>query len=158
MKSLTRCQSTLSFLRISPSEGSEGSTSNWCIFEPSTYGVPNGLSTCYSSIATPPSFDLVSGLYASAQQVNLTSSPNLGTVRYTLNGSEPTGSDALFPESGLTIEGNTVLRARTFGSSADVYPRHGRRHLHRGWIGPRNPGHFFDDGSRKPLRLEHWDL
>ena len=100
----------------------EGSTSNWCIFEPSTYGVPNGLSTCYSSIATAPSFDLVSGLYASAQQVNLTSSPNLGTVRYTLNGSEPTGSDALFPESGLTIEGNTVMRARTFGSSADVYP------------------------------------
>jgi hypothetical protein len=62
-----------------------------------------------------PLFSPEGGLYTGPQEVTLTSATQYARIHYTDDGSEPTGSSALYL-SPLTISKNTVVKARAYKS------------------------------------------
>ncbi len=100
---------------------SRGRTSNgaatWSIFTTPSPGSTNGIG--FSSYATIPSMSLAAGIYPSSINVSL-SSPDIGvTIRYTLDGSEPSGTSPLY-SSAIAINTSTVLKARSFPTTASI--------------------------------------
>jgi hypothetical protein len=62
---------------------------------------------------SPPTADPPGGSYATAQSVSLTAETQT-TIRYTLDGNEPTESSALYSTPVAVPAGTTVLKARAF--------------------------------------------
>lgn len=81
------------------------------VYTTPTPGSANGEGT--SGYAQTPEFSLISGAYSGSQQVSI-SVPEGCTVRYTLNGSEPTSSSALYDGTPITISKTGVVRAAAF--------------------------------------------
>ena len=52
-------------------------------------------------------------MFLSSQSVVLSSNSDMGTIRYTLDGKEPTCESAIY-EAPIFINKNTVLKARVF--------------------------------------------
>lgn len=89
-------------------------TSNWFYFgepTPSSSNNTEGITT--TEFAKGVIFSQDGGFYDSPISVELSSSNNLGTVRYTLDGSEPTSTTTAY-SSAIFIESNTTLTARVF--------------------------------------------
>ena len=61
-----------------------------------------------------PEASLKSGTYDGAQQVALDCATKDATIRYTLDGSEPTAESAIYDDEPLTIANTTTLKARAF--------------------------------------------
>ena len=61
-----------------------------------------------------PEASLKSGTYDGAQQVALDCATKDATIRYTLDGSEPTAESAIYDDEPLTITNTTTLKARAF--------------------------------------------
>ena len=61
-----------------------------------------------------PEASLKSGTYDGAQQVALDCATKDVTIRYTLDGSEPTAESAIYDDEPLTITDTTTLKARAF--------------------------------------------
>ena len=78
----------------------EGSSTEWCIFDPPTPGEPNADAPCYSGILPSPQLTVPSGFYDNAQTVQLASAIPNAQVRYTLDGSVPSPS----PHSGRWVD------------------------------------------------------
>ncbi|MCC6542374.1 MAG: CotH kinase family protein [Flavobacteriales bacterium] len=84
------------------------------LFDAPTPGATNSTSNPYSAYAETPVINTPSSISATPLSVTL-SNPNVGTssLRYTLDGSEPTTSSSLFV-GPIPINASTVLRARAF--------------------------------------------
>jgi hypothetical protein len=79
--------------------------------EPTPGGPSRGDS--WSSLVAPVIVSHASGYYDTAQSVSMTCASPSATIRYTLDGTEPTTSSAVFT-SALNVNGNTILRAAAF--------------------------------------------
>jgi len=102
---------------------SRGRTSDgaatWSLFTTPTPAAAN--TGAKSNYATRPSMTVVPGFYASAQTVSIFS-PDLGvTIYYTLDGTTPTTTSAVY-STPIPISTTTVVRARAFSSNPLVPP------------------------------------
>jgi hypothetical protein len=91
------------------------STGSWVLFTEPTPGSPNpGFG--YTGISSSPRFSPDGGFYPSAPELDLILPGEEGTVRYTLDGSEP---DSTSPEwtGPLQMGGTTIVRARAYEES-----------------------------------------
>jgi gliding motility-associated-like protein len=85
----------------------------WNLFIGPTPGAANtGAVVDYPST---PTLSPAAGFYAGAQQVTMTTGS--GVIRYTLDGSEPTATSALYT-GPVTVNATTVVRAKAFGAAA----------------------------------------
>lgn len=87
------------------------------LFGTATPNATNNLSVPYSGYLLSPTFSLPSGFYGASIGVLITN-PNGGSssIRYTLDGSDPTASSTLYSGSAITISFTKVLKARAFTS------------------------------------------
>lgn len=102
---------------------SRGRTTNgaaaWSVFLNPTPNASNNTATPYQTYATTPSMNKVAGFYAAAQSITITSpDPNV-TIRYTTNGSTPTGSSTVYTVP-FNVSATTVVRARAFSSVSTI--------------------------------------
>lgn len=78
---------------------------------------PNALNTGAINFYTPkPTFSVQAGFYPSAQTVSISCIDPTATIRYTLDGSDPTTSSTLYT-TPINITSTKVLRAVAFSSS-----------------------------------------
>jgi gliding motility-associated-like protein len=91
--------------------------STWSLF---TTPTPNAANTNPKiGYANKPQLSVQAGFYPSAQTVTIsTSDPSL-TIRYTLDGTEPTAASTLY-STPLNIATTTVVRARSFSTNPDI--------------------------------------
>jgi gliding motility-associated-like protein len=91
----------------------------WSVFTTPTPGASNtGTALEY---ATTPSFSVQAGFYPGSQTVTITTpDPNI-TLRYTTNGSAPTGTSTIY-SAPISITTTTVLRVTAYSSNPAVLP------------------------------------
>ena len=89
-------------------------SSNWFRFGEPTPGKTNSTEGIKSTLfAGDVIFSEPGGFFTSSQSVILSSNSSSGTIRYTLDGKEPTSESALY-EAPISINKNTILKARVF--------------------------------------------
>ena len=98
------------------SYGRVGNGNTWKFLSEATRGKKNGAQG-YDRRLSAPDFSVEGGMYAQGGTVSLTA-PSGGEIRYTLDGSEPVASSALYTSPIAYQKGVTCLRARAFGSGA----------------------------------------
>jgi hypothetical protein len=89
---------------------------NWKYFKTPTPRTNNGVSTI-TGIAPPPHFNVERGLFESPFQLILNADLPGATIRYTIDGSEPTDTNGLAYTGPVTIAKTTVFRAATFAAN-----------------------------------------
>ncbi|MEF3694413.1 MAG: chitobiase/beta-hexosaminidase C-terminal domain-containing protein [Candidatus Cloacimonadota bacterium] len=70
-------------------------------------------SVSYNMQLEPPIFSLPAGQYPTPQSVSITHSNPIAEIRYTIDGSDPTESSAVYTQA-IPINGNTMLKARAY--------------------------------------------
>lgn len=104
---------------------SRGRTTNgastWSLFIAPTPNASNNTATPYLGYAPTPTLSVPAGFYTSAQNIAMSTTGAGVTVRYTVNGSEPTIASALYA-APLAIPTTSVVRARAFSSNPSVFP------------------------------------
>jgi len=86
----------------------------WKLFTSPTPGTAN---TGAQNFYTPkPLIDIQPGFYASAQTVSMTCADATATIRYTLDGSEPTNASTAY-SGPVNIATTSLLRAKAFSSN-----------------------------------------
>jgi gliding motility-associated-like protein len=95
---------------------SDGSAT-WSVFTNST---PNSANTgAKQEYATKPTLSVQAGFYTAAQSITLTTpDPNI-TIRFTINGDEPTVASSVYT-GPIIISTTTVLRAKCFSSITSI--------------------------------------
>ncbi len=91
--------------------------SNWFYFgepTPGSANITNGILN--TGRCSPPSFTAPAGFYNSSQAIEITANSGDEEIRYTLDGSRPASTSALYTKP-LQIDTTTVVRARTFNNS-----------------------------------------
>jgi len=68
----------------------------------------------FSGITEPPVFSHLGGFYSASFPLQLSSADPLVTIRYTVDGTEPTALTGLAYSAPITISSNTAFRARCF--------------------------------------------
>ncbi len=86
--------------------------SQWYYFNQATPGAPNQTDG-YNMFAPAVQFSQEGGFYTQGIQLTLSAPDQSGTIRYTMDGTVPTDTAALY-EQPLRIDSTTVLRARLF--------------------------------------------
>ena len=71
----------------------------------------------FGGITDHPKFDMYAGFYTSGIQVKITSFDSTSTIYYTRNGDDPSSSNGTKYTRPISINTNTVLRARVFKSN-----------------------------------------
>jgi len=99
--------------------GRHPSTGAWRVYTNPTPGSANGASS-YEGYAPRPIFSAPAGFYNGPQTISLYG-PVGSTIRYTLNGSEPTASSTLY-SGPISINQTTVIRARIYSSDPALLP------------------------------------
>lgn len=105
---------------------SRGRTTNgataWALFDTPTPNASNaGAKTAYVG---KPVMNVTPGFYTSAQSVTL-SAPGAGTgvtIRYTTDGSTPTGTSNAYTGTPIAVSATTVIRARAFSTDPQLLP------------------------------------
>lgn len=89
----------------------------WSLF---TSPTPSGSNVgAQLEYATKPTFSLAAGFFTSAQSITIiTPDPNI-TIRYTTDGSDPSGVSPIY-SGPINIATTTVLRARCFSSTPNI--------------------------------------
>ncbi len=96
-------------------------SSNWMYSSAPTPGASNDASPKHTSYTSTPIMSQVGGYYTEDQIVSIqTTEPN-STIRYTLNGWNPTESSAEYTEP-ITISQTQVLKARVFSNDSLTLP------------------------------------
>jgi gliding motility-associated-like protein len=102
---------------------SRGRTPNggatWQIFSTPTPGVANGAG--FDGYTDTPTFNLAAGIYAGAQTVSISTETTGATIRYTLDGSEPSTTSTAY-SGPINIATTTAIKARAFPASANLLP------------------------------------
>ena len=90
----------------------------WRLFTTPTPGAANvGAVNFYEPT---PVMDLAPGFYAGPQSVTITCPNPTATIRYTLNGFEPTGTSPVY-SGPIPINATTVVRAKAFGTNLSSF-------------------------------------
>jgi hypothetical protein len=97
----------------------------WRYFGMPTPGAANGASTIVG-VAREPHFSVMRGLFDQPFNLLLTTTLPDATIRYTLNGSEPTLANGFTFSAPLTITNTTFVRAAVF--AANYLPSRTRTH------------------------------
>lgn len=93
---------------------STNGASDWKLF---TTPTPNAANVGAVPFYTPkPVFDVQAGFYAGAQTVSITCAEPGATIRYTLDGSNPTAASTVYT-GPINISTTTVLRAQAYGTN-----------------------------------------
>lgn len=96
---------------------------SWGLFNNPTPNAPNtGAKIAY---APAVSFSLAGGFYSGPQSVSLSCADGSATIRYTLDGSEPTAASAAFTGTPIAITSTKLLRAKAFPASGNYLPGFG---------------------------------
>ena len=111
-------QFTLTQIPVDHSSNNNGTS--WCISPNPTPGASNSAS-CFALMLEKPIYSVPAGIYASAQTVTLTSNQVGAEIRYTLNGSIPTATSALYT-GPITVPATKVLAARCFDPAGTALP------------------------------------
>lgn len=111
-------QFTLTQIPVDHSSNNNGTS--WCISPNPTPGASNSAS-CFALMLEKPIYSVPAGIYASAQTVALTSNQVGAEIRYTLNGSIPTATSALYT-GPITVPATKVLAARCFDPAGTALP------------------------------------
>lgn len=102
-----------------PSNHSYGRTvadpSKWSVFPASTPGKVNSGTDLSTETPGDPQFNLPGGIYPQAQKIKLTPSSPGDTIFYTVDGSEPTKTSAIYM-SEIALTGSQVIRAKVLKS------------------------------------------
>lgn len=93
----------------------------WCVFTLPTPKASNNTSTPYTDYASKPQENLTAGFYANPVTVTLLNDEPNSVIRYTLDGSMPTASSALYT-GPITISTTKVLKAITISSDPTILP------------------------------------
>ena len=101
---------------LEPGHALRRNLSDWCISPEPDPGWEN-VGDCYSGYAPEVIFSQPAGIYSGAVTVELSSILPEAEIRYTLNGSIPTDTSALFGEAIVLYE-SAVLSARVFPQGA----------------------------------------
>lgn len=99
--------------------GKQAGTGEWKVFTSPTPGSAN-INTPYDGYAPKPIFSQPAGFYTGPVTLSLFG-PLGSTVRYTLDGSEPTNTSPAY-SSPFVINATTVVRARVYSSSNQDLP------------------------------------
>jgi gliding motility-associated-like protein len=109
----------LSPIQVNHSWGRQPNGGNWRVFTTPTPGSANG-ATSFSGYADTPQFSLAPGIYAGAQTIDIISGDAGYTVRYTLDGAEPSATSPQFT-TPITVNASTVIRARAFPANGSGF-------------------------------------
>ena len=97
------------------------STNGAADFKLFTTPTPNGANTGAINFYTPkPVFTIQAGFYPTAQTVSISCPDPTATIRYTLDGSDPTGTSPLYA-GPITISTTKVLRAAAFSANLQSF-------------------------------------
>lgn len=96
------------------SYGRSGSEGKFCYLEFATPGAPNIAGATFAGILPKPVLSAPHGIYPASFELTMTCSTAGALIRYTTNGSEPTGTIGADYEKPLPITHNAVIRARCF--------------------------------------------
>lgn len=91
--------------------------SQWCYTTTPTPNAANSNGVCATTFATIPVFSIQGGFYSSAQTLSLSTTWPGGQIRYTIDGSMPKATSALY-SSPLSLSTTTTVRACVFASGA----------------------------------------
>jgi len=94
---------------------------NWGVFTSPTPGASNNNAESYIKYADKPVMDKTAGFYTAAFPVTITCTEPGATIRYTLDGTEPTASSPVV-SGPINISVTKVLKARAFSSNPDILP------------------------------------
>ena len=84
----------------------------WRVYTTPTAGTANG-AVAYTDYAETPQMNLAAGFYGGPQAVTITTTDNGATIRYTLNGAEPTAASPAYT-GPIAVNTSTVIRAKSF--------------------------------------------
>ncbi len=94
-------------------------SANITSFTPATPGASNNGSVALNGNALPPTFSVMAGVYNAPFNVSILNPNGSGSsIRYTLDGKDPTSSSLLYTGTPLFIFQNTPLKARAFLNGA----------------------------------------
>lgn len=93
--------------------------STWSLFQTPTPGASNGAAS--PEYSARPVMGMPAGMYSGTISVSITTTDPTATIRYTVNGSEPTAASPAY-SGPISISTTTVLRARGFSSTPGVPP------------------------------------
>lgn len=91
----------------------------WSLFRTPTPGASNANPSAY--YAAEPFFDVPAGFHPGPIQVGLSTVQPASSIRYTLDGSEPTAASTLYT-APIAINATTVLKAATFPNDPAIPP------------------------------------
>jgi gliding motility-associated-like protein len=91
----------------------------WKVLSAQTAGVTNGSSGF--DYAAKPTLNIAAGFYSSSQSVSISTTEINSSIRYTVDGTEPTASSTLYT-GPVTVTVTTVVRAKVFSLNAQVLP------------------------------------
>jgi alpha-tubulin suppressor-like RCC1 family protein len=75
-------------------------------------------SSAYTIAVAAPVFSPVAGTYAAGQAITVTSATTGATIRYTVDGRDPTDTDTVIASGGTLVIGNYTLKARASKTGA----------------------------------------
>ena len=94
--------------------------STWGVFiSPSVNSSNTG--AAYPGYVSKPSFSVAAGFYTAAVSVDITCADTNAVIRYTLDGSQPGNSSAIY-SSPITISATKVLKAVAFNTASGKLP------------------------------------
>lgn len=94
---------------------------NWGVFLQPTPAAANTAKAYQGEREAEPVFSVAEGFYSSSQSIRLTTPSLTAEMRYTTNGSEPTGNSTLYQGTPILISATGIVRATCF-SKADKLP------------------------------------
>lgn len=106
---------TLTPTQLNHSWGRLPSGGAWKVYTAPTPGNANG-AAAFDGYATRPQFSVASGIYNGAQTVSISSAQTGVTIRYSLDGAEPTPTSPVFG-TPINVTNSTAIRARAFPSA-----------------------------------------
>jgi hypothetical protein len=93
----------------------------WRVFTVPTFGSSNNAAPAFLKYAEKPVMDKVAGYYPGSFTVTVTCAEPGATIRYTINGTEPTATSPICT-GPVSIPATRVLKARAFSTNPLVLP------------------------------------
>lgn len=99
----------------------QNGANNWSIFTTPTPNASNNTSVPYDDYADKPDFSIGAGFYSGTQTLAISTTETNSIIRYTLDGTLPTTSSAIY-SAPISISATTVVKAITYSSSQYILP------------------------------------
>ncbi len=94
------------------------SSSNIVLFVTPTPAASNNQSSPYHNYLLPPVFSVSSGMYGASVSVSITNpNPSYASIRYTIDGSDPSHTSPLYSGTPVNILYSAALKARAFADT-----------------------------------------